>query len=182
MDHRLTREISIIAERHFAHQEITHLVEPKFIGKIIRINRIAEGFGNFFAFICPPAMREHPLWQRQTSSHEKSRPVNRMKAQDILADHVQIGGPPHLIALGITIFAICGPTGCRDIIRQRIQPDIHHMGIITGDWHAPGKAGAADRQIAQPTTHEAFHLVETGLRADKARVCLIEIKKWLLPF
>ena len=93
-------------------------------------------------------MRKHPLRQGQIGSHQERRPVNRMKAQDILADHMKIGRPARLIGFSVTMFAICGPAGGGDIVGQRIKPDIHHMGIIIRYRHTPGEAGAAYRQIA----------------------------------
>ena len=160
MDHRPPREVSVIAERHFPHQEIACLVEAELVRKPVRIDDIAKRFRDFLAFIRPPSMREHATRKRKTGGHQESRPVNGMEPEDVLADHMQVGRPEPAVALGIAERAVGRPSCCGDIVRQRIEPDIHHMRVVVRHRNAPGEARAADRQVAQPAFDEALHLVE----------------------
>ena len=61
-----------------------------------------------------------------------------MKAHDVLADHVQIGRPVAAKFLAVYIGIVDGG----DVIGERVDPDIHHMLGIAGDWNAPVKGRA----------------------------------------
>src|SRR3546814_4086544 len=48
---------------------------------------------HLFPAIEQKAVAEYLLRQRQVRAHQKSRPVNRMKTNDILADHMDVRWP-----------------------------------------------------------------------------------------
>ena len=78
-------------------------------------------------------MGENPLWRRQTGGHQKGWPIDRMKAQNILADHVHIRRP---VGLETFCFRI-GIADGGDIICQGIDPDVHDVGIVARYRHTP---------------------------------------------
>ena len=92
-----------------------------------------------------------------------------MEADDVLADHVQVGRPvlpQRAIRVGIAALG--------DVVGERVQPDIHDVFGIAGHRDAPGEAGARHRQVLQAAAHEAHHLVAPALRCDEAWVFLIK--------
>ena len=127
-------------------------------------------------------MGEDALRRVKLSCHQEGRPVNGVKAQDILAHHMHISWPETLILLGIHIrIAERG-----DVIGQGIEPDIHDMafmGAITGirHRHAPIEGGPGDRQILEAALDEAQHLIAPGGRADEIRVSLVKCQQAFLP-
>ena len=181
VDHGTPGKVTVIAEGHLTHQEVARLVETEFLGKKVGVDHIAKRLGNLLAFIRPPAMREHPFRQRQSGRHQECRPVNRVKAQDILADHVKIGRPETLVPVLVSEIAVDGPTGGCQIVRQRVKPDIHHMRVVIGNRHAPRETRTAYRQVAKPAAYKTLHFIEAGCRTDEIGVCLVEFQKRFLP-
>ena len=92
-----------------------------------------------------------------------------MEADDVLADHVQVGRPvlPQRIA-GVGIAAL------GDVVGERVQPDVHDVLGIARHRHAPREAGARHREVLQAALHEAHDLVAPAVRPDEARVLLVE--------
>ena len=102
-DHGAMRKIAVAAERQLAQQEIAHRIEPVFVDQLLRRDEVAERFRHLLAFDGPPAMGEDAARRFEPGGHQKGRPVDRVKAQNILTDHVKIGGP---IRLKTRIFGI----------------------------------------------------------------------------
>ena len=109
-------------------------------------------------------MAEHLLGQREIRAQQEGRPVDRVEADDVLADKMKVGGPelvPHLTAIGI---AEAG-----DVIGQRIDPNIHDVAVAAGHFHAPVEAGPAHRQILQPALDEGHHFIAAADGFEEAR-------------
>ncbi len=121
-------------------------------------------------------MGEHPPGRGDAGRHQEGRPVDGVEAQDVLADHVQIGGPEMPARIGLVRKA-----GSGDVVRQRIEPDIHHVAVRARHRHAPGEGGAADREILEPRLHETDHLVAPALGRDEVGVRLVEREQPVLP-
>ena len=73
-------------------------------------------------------MGEDAARRLEPGGHQEGRPIDRVKAQDVLADHVQIGGPEgcKLAALAI------GIADRGDVVGQRVEPDIHDVRGLPG--------------------------------------------------
>src|SRR5205814_8568073 len=71
----------------------------------------------------------------------RSSDLDRVKTQDVLADHVQIGGPEgrEFTAVGLRI------ADRAQIIDQRVEPDIYNVPGVARHRDAPREAGARDR-------------------------------------
>ena len=86
-------------------------------------------------------MRHHCFRQRQPGRQQKRRPVHAMKARNLFPDHVQLRRPELLKPAFIV-----GPVAQRcDVIRQRIEPDVDDVRLVTRHRDAPLKAGARNR-------------------------------------
>ena len=92
-DHGLVREVAVIAEGDFAQQEVAHLVETVLLDQLSGHDHVAQGLGDLLALVGPPAVGVDPLGRCDAGGHQKGRPVDGVEAQDILADHVNIGRP-----------------------------------------------------------------------------------------
>ena len=87
-------------------------------------------------------MAKNLFWYRQAGTHQKGRPVNGVKADDILADQVQVCGPifcEQAFCIGITN---AGHIGC-----QRVDPNIHDMARRSRHRNPPVKTGAGYAEI-----------------------------------
>src|SRR3546814_18300033 len=97
-----------------------------------------------------------------------------MEANDVLADDVEIGRLEFPVTLGIRVRI----ADARQIVRQRIDPDVHDMAWAAGNGDAPVKARARDRQVRQASSDEAHHFIATAVGLDeigrascRGRVC-----------
>ena len=105
-------------------------------------------------------MAEHLLGQRQIGRHQEGRPIDRVKADDVLADQVDVGRPEAGIVALVVGKADAGHVG-----RQRVDPDVHDVARRARHRHAPVEAGARDAQILEAAFDEADHFVAAGFRA-----------------
>ena len=94
-----------------------------------------------------------------------------MKSNDILADQMKIGGPVPVIGGSRAGFWI---TERRDIIHQRVQPDIHNVLFVARHRHAPGKARSADRQVAQAAFNETDDFIPTACGCDEVGIGFVK--------
>ena len=57
------------------------------------IDDIADRFRHFLAAVEQKAVREHAFWRGDAGRHQKRRPVDSVKADNVLADDMHIGRP-----------------------------------------------------------------------------------------
>ncbi len=136
--HGFMREATVLAEWHLSQEEIPDLIRAILVREFAGRNHVARRLRHLLSFAVEEAMAEHALWQRQPRGHKESRPIHRVKAGDILADDMHLGGPAFLPSPG----ADFGEARCRDVVCQRIHPDINDMAGRIGYWDAPVKRRA----------------------------------------
>ena len=124
---------------------IANRIHAKEVYQIIHINYVASGLTHLVVVHQKPGMTEHLLRQRLTQRHQKDRPIDRMEADNVLADQMQICGPELLVLLGAVALCVIADTG--NIVRQGIQPDIDHMLIVKIHRDSPCKRGSGYTQI-----------------------------------
>src|SRR5579859_6568647 len=95
-----------------------------------------------------------------------------MEADDLLADHVYVGGPVALEFLLLVLF-FCAQTDSGAVVAQRIEPHVHHVPGITGNRNAPLEGAAADREIAQTALYEGNHLIAPRFWPDETWFLLV---------
>ena len=96
-----------------------------------------------------------------------------MEAQDLLAHHVQVGGPVFVVVVvGIVAVAQRG-----DIVAQGVHPDVHGVLGVEGDGDAPLDRGAGDAGVLQALLDEGDHLVLAALGLDELGVLLVQLEQ-----
>ena len=174
-DDRLVAVIAILAERHLAQEEIAELVHAIGIGERERVDHVADRLRHLLTAIEQESVRENPPRHVDAGRHQKRRPIDRVKAHDVLADHMKIGGPQALEPR-----LVIGKADGGDVIGERIHPDIHHMLGIARHRHAPVEGGARDRQVLKAGAHEARHLVQPLARQNEIRNLVVEVEQLIL--
>src|SRR5262249_12520561 len=71
-------------------------------------------------------------------------------------------------------------TGCREIVCQSIEPDIHDMTGRIRNWNAPVECRARRREVLESTSDETQDLVAAFRRTDEIRLLLVERQQSLL--
>src|ERR1700721_1249560 len=75
--------------------------------------------------------------------------------------------------------AAVGKAGGGDVIRQRVDPDVHDMARIVGHRHAPIEGRSADREILEAALNESDDFVAVLLRRDELGASLVMRKQEL---
>ena len=104
-----------------------------------------------------------------SGGHQKRRPVNRMKAENVFANQVQ--RRPELFKAHRVLLLLIAKTNRRYVIRQRVEPDIHCVLRIVGHGHAPTHRTfqTANRKILQAATNETSDFIASRLGPHKIR-------------
>ncbi len=97
-----------------------------------------------------------------------------MEAHNLFPDHVHAG--PVFFVLALVFLSV---SERRNVVRQRVEPDINHVLGIVGHRDAPGERAAADGEIAQAAAHERNHFVAPRLRADEVWLLGVELDQLL---
>ena len=118
-------------------------------------------------------MPEYLLRQGQSQRHQEDGPVDRMEADNVLPDQMQISRPQLLKLLrAVPVRIVPDP---RDIVGQSVQPHIGHMLRVKIHRDSPLKGRPGHAQILKTREQEVIHhLILPGHRLDELRM-LIDI-------
>ena len=177
VDHGLMGEVAVVAERDLAEHEIAHLIEAVFFHQFDRVDDVAERFRYFLTLVGPPAVGEDVPGRRQPRAHQERRPIDGVEAQDVLADHVQVGRPEGRVFTAIGF----RKTDAGDVVGQGVQPHVHDVIFVARHRHPPFEGGAGNREVLKPTGNEADDFVAARLGEDEIRVGVVEFQQSVLP-
>ena len=93
--------VAVLAERDFAQEVEAHRVDAELLDQRERIDDVAERLRHLLAFDGQEAVREDALLHGDAGAHQEGRPVDRVEADDVLADDVQVGRPELLELLAL---------------------------------------------------------------------------------
>ena len=117
-------------------------------------------------------MSDDLLRQRDAGRHQKRRPVDGVEAHDVFADEVDVGRPIALELLTVEFER-------RDVVRERVHPDVDDVIRRAWERNAPGDGGARDRQILQTLLDERDDLVHARGRIDEVRILPVVLEQRL---
>ena len=126
-------------------------------------------------------MAEYLLRQRKVERHQKDWPVDRVEADDILADQMQVGRPKRLELLGRIAVAVIADAG--DVVHKRVEPNIDHVLRIEIDRDAPLERRAGHAKILQAGQQEVVHhlvLPRDGLNEFRMRIDVVDQPRRIL--
>ena len=65
----------------------------------------------------------------------------------------------------------------RDVVGQRVEPDVDDVLFVAGNWNAPAETAAADGEIFEPAAHERDDLAARRLRLHEAGILFVELEQ-----
>ncbi len=166
-DDRFVRIVAVLAERDLAQQKVANGIEAVGRDQRGRVDDVAHGFRHLLPAVEEKAVDEDALGDREAGRHQKSRPVDRVEAGDILADDVQVRRPE----IG-ALPAIGKPRRCQ-IVGQCVDPDLHDVSLVARHRDAPVESRARNREVLQAGTDERDDLVASLSRTDEVGMCLV---------
>ena len=96
-----------------------------------------------------------------------------MKADDFLADEMNIGGPEACLL-------VLRAADSAEIRGQRVEPDVKDVRLFAGNGNAPANGSARDAEIAEASFDEAKNFVAASFGLDEIGMLGVPIEKWLL--
>ena len=153
--------------------KIAHRVYAEEVYKVFCVNDVALRFAHFAAVHQKPRVTEHLLRQRQVERHEENRPVDGVEADDVLADEVQVCRPIALELLGGVAVAVVADAG--DVVRKRIEPNVHDVLVVKIDRNAPLEGGSGNAEVLQAGQEEVVHHFRFALRRLNEFRVLIDV-------
>ena len=116
-------------------------------------------------------MTEHLFREGKSRRHKENRPIDGVKADDVFTDDVDVCGPIFFVERS-SLFAV--ESEPRDIVEQRVQPDIDDVFRVEGHRDTPLEGGTRNAQILQPRFKEVVdHFVLSGKRDDEIGVIFV---------
>ena len=68
----------------------------------------------------------------------------------------------------------------REVVDQRVEPDVGDVRRVPRERHAPGDRAAADREVGEAAPDEPERLVALGLGPHEARMRRVPVEQGLL--
>ena len=171
---------AVLGVGHLRQQIIPHRIGAEAVGQLVGVQHIAAGFAHLVLAGQHPGMAQHLLRQRLAQGHQDDGPVDGVKADDILADDMQIRRPIAGVFLPAAIGMIAQ---AGDIVGQSVQPDVDHMIRVKVHRDPPLEGGAGNAEIGKAGLEEIIdHFVAPGIGFDEVRVVLIVLQQLVLIF
>ena len=106
--------------------------------------------------------------------HQHGRPHGRVEPHDVGPDHVHVGGPGRFVAR-------VGEARDREVVDQRLEPHVHHVGIVVGPRNAPRDPGAAHRDllVLGPLVDDVVDLVVFRFGLDEIGLGPVQVEQLL---
>ena len=146
---------------------IAQRVDAVFFREDHRIDDVAEGLAHLAALNENPAVTVYLLRKRQIQRHQEDGPVDRMEADNVFPDQVNVRGP---VAVH-QIFLVVQIAQSRDVVRQRVHPDVDDVIRIEADRYTPVEGASRDAQILKTWSQEVVeHFILARFRLDKIRM------------
>ena len=165
-------EVTVLSVLDFADQEESERVGAEVVARFERVHCRSERLAHPLSLEVHEAMPEDLPGDGKPGRHQHGRPDHGVEAGDVLAHDVEVGGPALLPAF------LVGPvTGCREIVHERVEPDVHHAGVVERHRDPPAGARPADRKIEEPRFEDVRQLVPPGLGLDEARLVPVELEQ-----
>ena len=136
-DQGVVAEAAVLAEDDFAQQEIAQGVGAHHLADGLGAHDVAARLAHLVVLEEQPAVGEDALRQRQIRRHQERRPEDGVKADDLLADQVEVGGPEVLAV------------DRAHVADQRVEPDVEDVLAFDRQRDSPFDGGAADREIVE---------------------------------
>ena len=175
LDQQVPRDGAVGFKRHLVQDEIAHGVDAEQLDEVLGVEHVALRLAHLAAVHQEPRVAEHLLRQRQAERHQEDRPVDRVEADDVLADQVQVGRPVALELLGALAVAVVADAG--DVVRQRVKPDVDDVLVVEVDRDAPLERRSRDAEVLQAGQQEVVHhlvLALHGLDEFRVRVDVLD--------
>ena len=165
-------EVAVLSERDLLGEVQPQRIRSQALRRLQRIDHRPERLAHLPALPVHPAVAEDLARQRQAGAHQHRGPADAVEARDVLPDDVQVGRPPGLEQR--LVGAVPDP---RNVVDERVDPDVDHAVGIPRNRYAPRLAGPAHRDVFEPRFEQPEHLVAADLRLQELGMGLVVVEQ-----
>ena len=131
-------EIGVSEGVDVAEEEVAEGVEAVAVEDCDRVDDVAEAFAHFLAAGEDVAVGNDAAREGEAKAEQDGGPSDGMEAKDVFADELGGGGPE--IGDGLIGVAEDG-----EVVGKGVDPDVHDLGVVAWDGHAPSELLARAR-------------------------------------
>ena len=117
-------------------------------------------------------MAEDLAGNGDAGGEEHRRPDDGVETGDVLAHEVEVRRPP-FVPTGFVVAV----TGGREIVDERVEPDIDDAPVVEGNRNAPVEAGSAHGEVEEARFEDIPQFVAAGFRFDETGVVAVEVEQ-----
>ena len=173
LNHGLVGKVAVGSKGDLPQQKIPHRIRTEVVEQQVGVDDVAARLGHLGFVLEPPAVGMDPFRKREAGCQQEGRPVDGVKANDVLSHQLNLGRP--VLAEPVLLLAV-PESDSREIAHQRVEPDVDDVVGGDGNGNAPFDRGPTDRQVLEAIADEANHFVATRGRADELGVFFVELQ------
>ena len=173
-DQPLVAEVTILSVWRFCQQVIPERVYTDIVGEVDRAHDVAGRLAHFLAAAQEVTADRPPRGQRQARAQQHRRPIDAVVAQDVLAEEMERRPSRGESLIVPAVF------DRRQVIGERVEPDVRDVCRIPRQRDAPGETGATDAEIAEARANDADDLVAPERGQDRVRMRLVPLEQTVL--
>ena len=154
-------EVGVAGRGDVPEEPVAHGVHTPGLDEGRRIDPGAERLAHPASVPGQEAVDEDSRGDGGPGRQQHRRPVDGMKPEDVLADHVDASGALPPVPSIERILSLRAVTQRRDVVREGIEPDVDHLVRVARDLDPPAAragTGAGDAEILEAARHERTHL------------------------
>ena len=159
-------EITVVPELDIAQQVPANGIGAASLQQQFWIQHVAEGFPHLLPLAGEKAMAENLLRYRQTRRHAHGRPEDGMKAENVLANHVD-GSGPTAGAESIERHRFSVIEKCGQIAKKCIKPDVEGVAGMIGHGQPPGHIHSGNGEVTQTLGDKISNLLTSAGGSDE---------------
>ncbi len=160
----LQADVAVLPERDLAHEVVAQRFGAHLLDDRERVEDVAARLAHLLAADEQVAVDELAAGQVVAGAHEQRRPDDRVELEDVLGEEVERGPVARREVLP---GARVGER--REVVDERVDPDVDDLLLVPGDGDAPGDAGAADADVLEALLDERQGLVVARPRLHEVR-------------
>ena len=157
----LERDDPVLAERDLAEQVVAQGVDAVGLHHRERVEHVAARLAHLLAAHEQEAVDELALGQLVAGAHEHRRPDDGVELEDVLGHQVHRRRP-----VAGEVLAGAGVRQRREVVDERVDPDVDDLLRVPRHGDAPLERRAADGDVLQALLDEGERLVVARLRPD----------------
>ena len=160
----LEAHVAVLPQRDLAHEVVPQRLGAHLLDDRERVEDVAARLAHLLAADEQVAVDELAGGQVVAGAHEQGRPDDGVELEDVLGEEVE-----RRPVARREVLARARVGERRQVVDERVDPDVDDLLVVPGDGDAPGDARAADADVLEALLDEGEGLVVARPAASRSR-------------